>query len=94
MNGNISESKTTLRVNQVEGIAAKSKEENKATAGLNLRSAILYIKRVSNTEIAPIISLGVPYAASIDINSDPVFTIFGKSIILNMVARIICPKKG
>lgn len=41
LKGNIIESKTTLLVNQVAGITAKSIEENKATVGLNLRSLIL-----------------------------------------------------
>lgn len=40
LKGNIIESKTTLLVNQVAGITAKSIEENKATVGLNLRSLI------------------------------------------------------
>ena len=94
INGNIRESKTTLLVNHVEGITAKSREENNATVGLNLLSAILYTKKVSITEIAPIINLGTANTVSIDIDSEPVFTIFGKSIILNIVARRICPKKG
>jgi hypothetical protein len=43
INGNIMESKTTLLVNQVNGITAKSNEENRPTYGLNLLSPILYI---------------------------------------------------
>jgi hypothetical protein len=88
------ESKTILRVNHVDGITAKSREENNATVGLNLLSAILYTKKVSKTEMAPIINLGTANAASIDVDSVPVFTILGKFIILNRVARKICPKKG
>lgn len=41
INGNMIESKTTLLVNQLDGITAKSKEENNATVGLNFRSPIL-----------------------------------------------------
>ena len=94
INGNIRESKTILRVNHVDGITAKSREENNATVGLNLLSAILYTKKVSKTEMAPIINLGIANAASIDVDSVPVFTIFGKFNILNRAARKICPKKG
>jgi hypothetical protein len=94
INGNISESKTTLLVNHVEGITANSSEENNATVGLNLLSAILYTKKVSITEIAPIINRGTANAVSMDNDSEPVFTIFGKLIILNILARRICPKNG
>ena len=66
MNGNIMESKTTLRTNQVDGITAKSRAEIKPTAGLNLLSPILYIKKVSIMAIAPIIRRGVSNNLSID----------------------------
>ena len=85
INGNISESKTILLVNHVEGITAKSREENNAAVGLNLLSAIFYTKKVSKTEMTPIINLGTANTASIDIDPEPFFTIFGKSIILNIV---------
>ena len=94
ISGNIRESRTTLLVNHVEGITAKSSEENNATVGLNLLSAILYTKNVSKTDIAPIINLGTANKVSIDTDSPPLFTMCGKFIILNIVARMICPKKG
>jgi hypothetical protein len=94
INGNIMESKTTLLVNQLDGITAKSREENNATVGLNLRSPILYIKKVSTTAMTPIINLGTANKLSIDTESEAAFRICGKSMILNIAAKKICPKNG
>jgi hypothetical protein len=92
--GNIMESKTTLLVNQVDGITAKSNEENKPTYGLNLLSPILYIKKVSITARIPIINLGTANNPPIDIEPEVVLTLPGKSMILNIAAKSICPKNG
>jgi hypothetical protein len=70
MNGNIMESRTTLRAYHVEGITAKRSDENKATAGLNLLSDILYIRKVSTTAIEPIINRGIVNSDSMDDASD------------------------
>ena len=94
INGNIIESNTTLRVNHVDGVTAKSREENKATVGLNLRSDILYIKKVSTIAIAPIIKRGTANKDSIEDASDTVFKYSGKFINLNTAAKKICPKNG
>jgi hypothetical protein len=88
------ESKTTLLVNQDDGITAKSREENNAIVGLNRRSAILYIKNVSITAKTPIINLGVSNNLSTDVASEVGFRICGKSMILNIAAKKICPKNG
>ena len=93
-NGNIMESKTTLLVNQVDGITAKSSEENKPTYGLNLRSPILYIKKVSMTAMIPIINLGTANNPSIDTEPEVVLRLCGKLMILNIAAKNICPKNG
>jgi hypothetical protein len=88
------ESKTTLLVNQVEGITAKRNEANKPTAGLNLRSPILYIKRVSMTAMIPIINLGTANNSSMDTKPEVALRLRGKSMILNIPPKNICPKNG
>ena len=94
INGNIIESNTTLLVNHVDGITAKSREENKATVGLNLRSDILYIKNVSTIAIAPIINRGIANKDSVEDASATVFIDSGKFMNLNTAAKKICPKNG
>jgi hypothetical protein len=94
INGNIIESKTTLLVNQLVGITAKSNEENKPTVGLNLRSPILYIKKVSITAMIPIINLGIANNPSMETEPEFAFRLCGKSMILNIAAKNICPKNG
>jgi hypothetical protein len=93
-NGNIMESKTTLLVNQVDGVTAKSNEANKPTVGLNLRSPILYIKKVSTIAMIPIINLGTANSPSIDTEPEIVLRLCGKLMILNIAAKNICPKNG
>jgi hypothetical protein len=91
INGNIRESRTTLLVNQLEGMTAKSRAEINPTAGLNLLSPILYIKNVSTIAMLPIIKRGVSNNFSIE-NELADNTFCGKSIILKIAAKKIWPK--
>lgn len=91
INGNMMESKTTLLVNQLDGITAKSRAEIKPTVGLNLLSPILYIKKVSIIARPPIISLGTSNNLSIE-NELAANILFGKSMNLKIADKNIWPK--